>query len=119
MYLAAAFAIGLLFGIGLILSGLTDPGKVLAFLDLAGAWDPSLLCTMGGATLVAWCWAAWCSASAGAWPGFAPGRRWPRWGPGWSNRCCSWRRWWPGWGCSRCSSGSGRAAGHNAKSTGS
>jgi len=53
MYLAAAFAIGLLFGIGLILSGLTDPGKVLAFLDLAGAWDPSLLCTMGGATLVA------------------------------------------------------------------
>ena len=53
MILAAAFAIGLLFGIGLILSGLTDPGKVLAFLDLAGAWDPSLLCTMGGATLVA------------------------------------------------------------------
>jgi len=53
MYLAAAFAIGLLFGIGLILSGLTDPGKVLAFLDLAGAWDPSLLCTMGGATVVA------------------------------------------------------------------
>ncbi|MBD8528585.1 MULTISPECIES: DUF6691 family protein [unclassified Massilia] len=53
MVLAAAFAIGLLFGIGLILSGLTDPGKVLAFLDLAGAWDPSLLCTMGGATVVA------------------------------------------------------------------
>lgn len=53
MVLTAAFAIGLLFGIGLILSGLTDPGKVLAFLDLAGAWDPSLLCTMGGATLVA------------------------------------------------------------------
>lgn len=53
MMLLSAFAIGLLFGLGLILSGLTDPGKVLAFLDLAGSWDPSLLCVMGGATLVA------------------------------------------------------------------
>ncbi|KQQ97334.1 DUF6691 family protein [Massilia sp. Leaf139] len=53
MYLIATFLIGLLFGLGLILSGLTDPGKVLAFLDLAGAWDPSLLFTMGGAILVA------------------------------------------------------------------
>jgi uncharacterized membrane protein YedE/YeeE len=47
------FAIGLLFGIGLIVSGMTDPGKVLGFLDLAGNWDPSLLFVMGGATLVA------------------------------------------------------------------
>ena len=53
MVLLSAFAIGLLFGLGLILSGLTDPGKVLAFLDLAGNWDPSLLFVMGGATLVA------------------------------------------------------------------
>lgn len=53
MVLLFAFAIGLVFGLGLILSGLTDPAKVLAFLDLAGSWDPSLLFTMGGAILVA------------------------------------------------------------------
>ncbi|HSV34982.1 MAG TPA: DUF6691 family protein [Ramlibacter sp.] len=46
------FLIGLLFGIGLILSGMTDPGKILGFLDLAGAWDPSLALVMGGAVLV-------------------------------------------------------------------
>ncbi len=46
------FLAGLLFGIGLILSGMTDPGKVLGFLDLAGAWDPSLAFVMGGAILV-------------------------------------------------------------------
>jgi len=44
----ALFA-GLIFGIGLLLSGLTDPAKVTAFLDLAGAWDPSLTFVMGGA----------------------------------------------------------------------
>ena len=53
MELVFVFAIGLLFGIGLIVSGMTDPGKVLGFLDLAGNWDPSLLFVMGGATLVA------------------------------------------------------------------
>ncbi len=46
------FAVGLLFGIGLILSGMTNPGKVIGFLDLAGAWDPSLALVMGGAILV-------------------------------------------------------------------
>ena len=46
------FAVGLLFGIGLILSGMTDPGKVIGFLDLSGAWDPSLALVMGGAILV-------------------------------------------------------------------
>ena len=40
---------GLVFGIGLILAGMTDPLKVKAFLDLAGAWDPSLALVMGGA----------------------------------------------------------------------
>jgi uncharacterized membrane protein YedE/YeeE len=48
----AAFAAGLVFGIGLILSGMTDPGKVIGFLDLAGRWDPSLAFVMGGAILV-------------------------------------------------------------------
>ena len=46
------FAVGLLFGVGLILAGMTDPGKVLGFLDLFGAWDPSLAFVMGGAILV-------------------------------------------------------------------
>jgi uncharacterized membrane protein YedE/YeeE len=44
---------GLVFGIGLIAAGMTDPYKVLAFLDLAGAWDPSLALVMGGAIAVA------------------------------------------------------------------
>jgi uncharacterized protein len=46
------FVVGLLFGLGLLLSGMTDPGKVLGFLDLFGAWDPSLAFVMGGAILV-------------------------------------------------------------------
>ena len=44
---------GLLFGIGLCVSGMIYPGKVLAFLDLAGAWDPSLAFVMAGAIAVA------------------------------------------------------------------
>jgi uncharacterized protein len=43
---------GLVFGIGLIASGMTDPAKVKGFLDLAGAWDPSLGLVMGGAIAV-------------------------------------------------------------------
>lgn len=49
---ASEFLVGLLFGTGLILSGMTDPSKVIGFLDLAGAWDPSLAFVMGGAILV-------------------------------------------------------------------
>ena len=49
---ATEFAVGLLFGWGLILAGMTDPGKVIGFLDLAGAWDPSLAFVMGGAIAV-------------------------------------------------------------------
>ena len=44
-----AFLAGLVFGLGLLLSGMADPAKVLGFLDLAGAWDPSLMFVMGGA----------------------------------------------------------------------
>ena len=47
-----AFLVGLLFGFGLIVSGMSDPAKVLGFLDLAGAWDPSLALVMGGAIAV-------------------------------------------------------------------
>jgi uncharacterized membrane protein YedE/YeeE len=46
------FFVGLLFGLGLMLSGMTDPGKVLGFLDLTGLWDPSLALVMGGAIAV-------------------------------------------------------------------
>ena len=46
------FAVGLLFGLGLMLSGMTDPGKVIGFLDLFGSWDPSLALVMGGAIAV-------------------------------------------------------------------
>ncbi len=48
-----ASASGLIFGLGLIASGMTSPLKVKAFLDLAGAWDPSLALVMGGAIAVA------------------------------------------------------------------
>lgn len=46
------FFVGLLFGVGLLLSGMADPAKVLGFLDLIGPWDPSLALVMGGAILV-------------------------------------------------------------------
>lgn len=52
MGIVTAFIAGLVFGIGLLLGGMTDPAKVLGFLDLAGNWDPSLAFVMGGAVLV-------------------------------------------------------------------
>ena len=48
-----ALVVGLIFGLGLCLSGMYQPAKVTAFLDLAGAWDPSLAFVMGGAIVVA------------------------------------------------------------------
>ncbi|MES3014005.1 MAG: DUF6691 family protein [Pseudomonadota bacterium] len=47
-----AFVSGLVFGLGLLASGMTDPAKVKGFLDVAGAWDPSLALVMGGAIAV-------------------------------------------------------------------
>ena len=52
MQIITALATGLIFGLGLILSGMTDPSKIIGFLDLAGLWDPSLAFVMGGAILV-------------------------------------------------------------------
>src|SRR5579872_3970626 len=52
MRILLCFAVGLLFGVGLCVSGMTHPDKVLGFLDLAGAWDPSLAFVMIGAVLV-------------------------------------------------------------------
>lgn len=56
---------GLLFGLGLAVSGMTEPDKVLGFLDLFGSWDPSLALVMGGALAVAI-------------PGFRWARRYPQ-----------------------------------------
>ena len=58
--LAAGLA-GVVFGVGLSVSQMANPAKVLAFLDLAGAWDPSLALVMGGASI---------------WRGTATSRRW-------------------------------------------
>jgi len=49
----SAYVAGLIFGLGLIVSGMANPAKVIAFLDLAGAWDPSLALVMAGAIGVA------------------------------------------------------------------
>jgi uncharacterized protein len=51
-FLVALFA-GLIFGLGLIISGMADPAKVKNFLDIAGSWDPSLAFVMGGAIAIA------------------------------------------------------------------
>ena len=53
MIKVTAFIAGLLFGLGLLLAGMANPTKVLAFLDIAGAWDPSLALVMIGAIAVA------------------------------------------------------------------
>jgi hypothetical protein len=46
------FLVGLMFGLGLLMSGMSNPSKVLGFLDIFGLWDPSLLLVMGGAVFV-------------------------------------------------------------------
>ncbi|MGB6241836.1 MAG: DUF6691 family protein [Castellaniella sp.] len=51
MALFTAFLSGLIFGIGLLVSGMAEPAKVIGFLDITGAWDPSLVLVMGGAVL--------------------------------------------------------------------
>jgi uncharacterized protein len=52
MHAVAALLAGLVFGLGLIVSGMANPAKVLGFLDLAGRWDPSLAFVMAGAILI-------------------------------------------------------------------
>ena len=52
MQVLMALLAGLIFGFGLILSGMTDPAKVLGFLDLAGNWNPSLAFVMAGAIFI-------------------------------------------------------------------
>ncbi len=52
MFVLTSLLSGLVFGLGLIISGMANPAKVLGFLDLAGAWDPSLALVMAGAISV-------------------------------------------------------------------
>jgi uncharacterized protein len=52
MNVLTALLAGLLFGVGLLVSGMSDPSRVLGFLDLADKWNPSLAFVMGGAVLV-------------------------------------------------------------------
>ncbi|MFM5297875.1 DUF6691 family protein [Aeromonas veronii] len=52
MKLLTSLFAGVLFGLGMAISGMVDPARVTGFLDLAGAWDPSLAFVMGGALLV-------------------------------------------------------------------
>lgn len=52
MKLILAWAIGLVFGLGIAISGMMNPAKVLNFFDIAGTWDPSLAFVMGGALIV-------------------------------------------------------------------
>ena len=52
MRTVTAFVTGLIFGLGLVVSGMANPAKVLNFLDVTGTWDPSLAFVMGGAVIV-------------------------------------------------------------------
>jgi uncharacterized protein len=53
MRLLSTYLIGLIFGVGIAISGMANPAKVLNFFDVAGTWDPSLIFVMGGAVVVA------------------------------------------------------------------
>ena len=66
MHIFAALIAGLIFGVGLIISGMTNPSKIIGFLDIAGVWDPSLLLVMVGAISLSYF--AYRKASALAWP---------------------------------------------------
>lgn len=50
--LALSLVAGIVFGLGLVISGMSNPAKVIGFLDVSGAWDPTLLVVMGGALAV-------------------------------------------------------------------
>jgi len=121
---------GLVFGLGLIVSGMANPAKILGFLDVAGAWDPSLLFVMGGAVAVASVAFAIARKRTvsllGAemklptarqidrrlvgWgiAGFCPGPSLVALGMAEPKASCSWPRCWLEWADSNCSSGASR-----------
>lgn len=59
MKLPVAYLVGLIFGLGISMSGMANPAKVLNFFDVAGTWDPSLALVMGGAVVVTWLGYRW------------------------------------------------------------
>ncbi len=63
----AGYITGLLFGVGLVLGGMTDPARILGFLDIAGHWDPTLAFVMFGAVTVTWLGYRWLFRSAKPW----------------------------------------------------
>jgi len=75
MQVLASFLCGLIFGAGLLISGMTDPQKVLGFLDLFGAWDATLAFVMAGAVAVAA--SGFALARRRAAPAFSPRFVWP------------------------------------------
>ncbi len=75
MFMIAAFFCGLLFGIGLMISGMAQPAKVLNFLDLFGTWDASLAFVMAAALFVSG--AGYTLARRRAQPMLAPKSLWP------------------------------------------
>ena len=72
---AIEFVVGLLFGLGLMLSGMTDPSKVQGFLDIAGGWDPSLAFVMGGGVVVGLLGFSWAKRQTTSFSGSA--LHWP------------------------------------------
>lgn len=75
MLILASFACGLIFGAGLLMSGMTDPEKVLGFLDIFGAWDATLAFVMAGAVAVSA--AGFALARRRSTPLLAPSFQWP------------------------------------------
>lgn len=71
----ASFGCGLIFGLGLLISGMTQPSKVLGFLDVFGAWDATLAFVMGGALAVSS--VGYALARRRARPALAPAHLWP------------------------------------------
>lgn len=69
MNLALALLAGIVFGLGLLLSGMANPAKVLGFLDIGGAWDPSLGFVMAGAIAVALPCFLWAGRHTRTWLG--------------------------------------------------
>lgn len=67
MKLLSPLLIGLLFGLGLVVSGMVNPEKVLGFLDLFGDWDPSLAFVMGGAVVVTFFGYRWIGRAGKPW----------------------------------------------------
>ncbi len=73
--LISALLMGLLFGTGLLVSGMTDPANVKGFLDIGGAWRPQLMAVLGAGVVVTW--AIYALARRQSKPMTAPAFDWP------------------------------------------